>query len=292
MLINLDLAGAEWVVVAYLCRDEAMLDVVKSKKSPHVVTANRMFNVSEELILQEEALNKKASDPEVISANRQSLGLLDSTLPRTMSIRSAGKRNNHAGNYNIGYREFALHNEIPENEAKRQIRLYTQAYPGLPKWWKWTETKLRKDRVLENCFGRKVYFMGMMNDDTFKKGYAFVPQSTVADDCLTGMRLALEDESKIAMRADLLAQVHDSLLYQYPIDNFLDIAAFAVKVGRDYMRPILRYHGEEFQLDTDLKVGFNWTEMKELKLSDDVDAVAEQIREAADKLASAKRKAV
>jgi DNA polymerase I-like protein with 3'-5' exonuclease and polymerase domains len=283
VLLNFDLAGAEFVVVAYLCRDENMLDIVQRKKSPHVVTANRMFGVPEELILEEEKINGKISDPEVIAANRRTLGLSHPALPRTMSIRQGAKRNVHSGNYKIGPREFAIHNEIEEREAKTQINLYRRAYPKLPLWWNDTDNTIRKTRVLTNCFGRKCYFMGQIGEDTFKQAYAFVPQSTVADDCTQAMVKTFEDPRPY-MQAPLLAQVHDSLLYDYAPTNFLDMAAFAIQVGRDYMRPVLSYHGADFQLDTDLKVGFDWAHMLEIKLTDDVDALATKLSEAPDLL--------
>lgn len=291
MLLNFDLAGAEFVVVAHLCGDPTMLDIVHQKKSPHVVTANRMFGVDEPTILAEEKLNGKVSDPEVISANRRTLGLVQPNLPRTMSLRQAAKRNVHSGNYRIGYREFALHNEIEEREAKRFIALYTTAYPGLPKWWDATDATIRKTRTLTNCFGRKCYFMGQMGQDEFKKAYAFIPQSTVADNCLTAMVRVMEDDSPDVAPASLLAQVHDSLLYQYPSTDFAAMARFAIAVGRRYMRPVLRYNGAEFQLDTDLKVGLDWARMLEVKLTDDADDLAVRLEKAYALLRTAARAA-
>lgn len=285
MLLEFDLSGAEWVVVAYLCRDENMLNVVRSGKSPHVVTGALMSGVSEETVIAEEELNKKTHDPDEIAANRKSLPLDDATfLPRTMTIRSAGKRSNHACNYHVGYKVFALTNEMEEREAKKIVTLYSSAaYPGLQTWWAGTDEKIRKTRTLTNCFGRRVYLMGQINEDLFKQGYAFVPQSTVVDSCNQAMVRMFEDDTPDFGPSQLLAQVHDSLLTQYLSTDFRAMARYAIKLGRDYMRPILHY-GEDFQLNTDLKVGLSWGQLRKVELTDDEDALADKLHEAWDKL--------
>lgn len=292
MLLELDLAGAEWVVVAYLCKDPAMLDVVKSGKSPHVVTGARMSGVSEELVLQEEAINGKISDPEVISANRRSLDLAGATfLPRTMSIRQAAKRANHGLNYAEGYKTFALTNEMEEREAKRIVDLYNKrAYPNIPKWHAALDEQIRKTRTLTNFFQRKVYLMGQISSELYKQGYAFIPQSTVVDSCNQAMVKMTEDDSVDFRPAQLLAQVHDSLLTQYLSRDFNAMARYCIKLGRDYMRPVIDY-GDPFQLKTDLKVGFSWGKLKDVPLTDDPDALAVKLAETCDYLRSTKKAA-
>jgi hypothetical protein len=120
--------------------------------------------------------------------------------------------------------------------------------------------------------------MGQIGNDTFKQGYAFVPQSTVADACLNAMVLGLEDASPEFASAELLAQVHDSLLYQYHSPDFAAMARFAIRLGLDYLRPVIDY-GEPFRLDVEFKAGFSWAHLVEIPLTEDEDAVAEKLRE-------------
>lgn len=290
MFLNFDEAGAEWHVVAFLCRDPAMLEISRARRSPHVITAKRMFGLDEETILAEEKLNGKLNDPEAIATNRKSFDLSAAKfIPRTMSFRQAAKKSAHGLNYDEGPKVFALQNEIDERDAKRLIHLYKNvAYPGIPKWHASVDAQIRKTRVLENCFGRRCYFMGQINRDTFKQGYAFIPQSTVADACTDAMVKAFDDVSPEFAPAELLAQVHDSLLFQYLRRDFAAMARFAIRLGRDYMRPVLRYHDEEFQLDVELKVGLDWARMSEIKgfMEMDEETLAEKLREAYDTLRS------
>ena len=66
------------------------------------------------------------------------------------------------------------------------------------------------------------------------------------------MALWMEDESEDFFASQLLAQVHDSNLFDYHSVNFEAMARFAIKQGLTYMRPVLDY-GEPFQLDVTLK---------------------------------------
>jgi DNA polymerase I-like protein with 3'-5' exonuclease and polymerase domains len=283
MLINLDLAGAEWVVTAYLSRDPEMLKIAKSKESPHPVTGARISGVSKELVIKDDKVIGLLNDPaQIYSLRKQHLPeLLDTAtfLPRTMSIRQAAKKANHGLNYRLGYKTFALKNEMEERDAIKIVELYRRvAYPGLLKWYDRIDAKIRKDRTMENCFGRKLYFMGQIDDDTFREATAFVPQSTVVDIVNTAMPKLLNDDSKDFAPAKLLAQVHDSLLTDYVSTDFRAMARYAIKLALDYMSPTLDY-GEPFKLDTELKAGLDWGgTMKKIKLTNDEEYVAESLK--------------
>jgi DNA polymerase I-like protein with 3'-5' exonuclease and polymerase domains len=305
MFIDLDLSGAEWVVVAYLCRDENMLRVVKSGKSPHVVTGSLMTGVPEELVEKEEKLVKHLKDPLEIQAIRKAEIpeiFTAKFLPRTMSIRQAGKRGNHSSNYRITAPTFSLTQEIELADAKRIVESYTcqspshgqpghncgpLAYPRIRDWWDETDAKVKATRTLTNCFGQKVQFMGQINHDLFKQAYAFVPQSTVVAITNRAMPLILEDESPAFEPLHLVAQVHDSLLIDYLSDDCLAMATAVHKIAYDYMRPELNY-GEPFKLNVTGKVGFTWGSLKEIDLPDDVEAIARSLAKARE---SAKTKA-
>lgn len=281
MLLEFDIAGAEWVVVAYLSKDPTMLEVVKSGKSPHVVTATRMSSVTESMVKDEEKLNGKLRDPEIIAANRKSIpGLLDCAtfLPRSMSIRQAAKKANHGLNYDEGYLTFALSNEMDNSDSKKIVDLYkNRVYPFIPKWHKSIREELEKTRTLTNCFDRKCYFMGNIDNDMFKQGYAFKPQSTVFDISAKAMPRMMNDDSDDFALAKLYAQVHDSLLIDHVSKDFQQIARFAIKLGIEYMRPTLNY-GEDFVLGTTMKAGFDWGHLHEIEnFTTDVDKLAVEL---------------
>jgi hypothetical protein len=275
MLLEFDLSGAEWVVVAYKSGDANMIGVVESGKSPHVVTGSLISGIPEDLVEQENKIVGSKTDPDLIEELREQLPDLymfpKAFLPRTMSIRQAGKKSNHGLNYGMKYRKFALLNEIPEKDALIMCDAYsTIAYPKVENYWKETREQLKKDRTLTNCFGRKVKLRGEWGNDLFMEAYSYIPQSTVVDSVNQAMCEVYENEEPLFVPMELGAQVHDSLMLQYPVPvdsrGWDDMAAFCLRV-KEYMRPELEYSGYKFRLNSDLKVGISWGSMKEMKMN-------------------------
>lgn len=288
MLLEFDVAGAEWFVVAFLCRDPNMIGVYKSGKSPHIVTGARLSGLPEELVAADEKLVGKTIDEhEIFRLRREKLpAVLDATyLPRKLSIRQAAKKCNHALNYDESYLMFALMNEIDNAEANTLVNRYKNVvYPELPKWHASIRKQITDTRMLTNCFGQKFYFMGALDKDTFKAAYSCLPQSTVVTITNQAMSKIFLDESPDFAPAQQLAQVHDSLLFQYMNDDYEAAARFAVRVGTDYMAPTLNY-GEPFKLGITMKAAYkSWGKVEELgAVTPDVDLIAKRIRETVEK---------
>lgn len=285
LFIEFDLAGAEWVVVAYLSGDKNMIDVVESGKSPHVATACMISSVSEELVLADHKLlgsNTNAVDimalrveylPDLIDLHEKDAIF----LPRSMSLRQMGKKSNHGLNYGMKFRRAALEWEIMEADAAPIVDAYTSvAYPGIKEWWKATQAQMRKNRTLTNCFGRKVRLLGEMGSDLFDQAYSFVPQSTVVDICLQAMCSAFEDRSIEFVPWHLGAQVHDSLMIQVPTHDWLVVEAICTKIIK-HMSPELEYNGHKFILGVDMKIGLNWGDMRSVKRVEEIRAVYEEL---------------
>lgn len=287
ILIELDKAGAEWVIVAYLANDGNMLDVVQSGASPHTRTGSLMSRASEELVEHENKIIGQMTDPDIIRELRlehcHELIEGDYYLPRTMSIRQAGKKSNHGLNYDMKYRRFALENELPETEAKELVELYHSAYPGIRQnYHKYVRDRLNKDRTLINCFGRKRKFLGAWGTDLFDAAYAFIPQSSVYDCIRQGMHKTYWDRSKEFRPIQLLDEVHDSFKFQYPTHSLSDLAPVVIKIALDYLNPTLVYSAHEFQIGTTAKIGFNMGNMHEIELSKDVGRTRLSIEQALD----------
>jgi len=290
ILIEFDLAGAEWVVVAYLSGDKNMIGVVESRKSPHVATACMISSVSEELVLADHKLignNTNAGDIAAMRAEflPELIDLHDKDaifLPRSMSLRQMGKRSNHGLNYGMKFRRAALEWEIMEADAKPIVEAYSEiAYPGIKDFWANTRAQLKKDRTMTNCFGRKVKLMGEWGNDLFDQAYSFVPQSTVVDICLQAMCLVYEDRSMEFVDWHLGAQVHDSIMIQVPIHDWLVVEAICNKVIK-HMSPELEYNGYKFTLGVDMKIGLNWGDMRSVKKVENIREVyAELVASAA-----------
>ncbi len=263
---EVDKRQAEWVVVAYLTGDGNMLAAVQQGLDIHIHTAHLSYGVPKDILVQESKLIGMNSDTDTILELRSAdpeIAQYNMALPRSMSGRQGGKKSNHAFNYDESGHAWALRNSVPEAEGKRNYNLYHQSYPGIKIWYQSIQRQLQADRTLVNCFGRRYRFMGSMDIDMYKAAYSFLPQSTVVDSLNQGMVKIYNDPELCSTKGaniDILAQVHDSILMQVPIEVVRDEQRFVALRDRiyDYISPELTYGGRTFKIATDSKMGLNW----------------------------------
>jgi len=291
-IVSIDLAGAEWFVTGYLANEPNMIEVHKKGLSPHEQTGFLMTGVSHELIKKENKIfeDQDINDPtEIETYRREHFPELQNAqwLPRQSSIRQAAKKSNHGLNYGLEYKNFALHNEMQENEAKMLVNLYRKkAYSALPKWYESLKKELKDNkRVLTNCFGRKVRLLAPWNSRLFNQAFSFKPQSTIGD--IT--RQAVASIYKDNYPSEIIQQVHDSVVFQLPeTKDIKDNAAYIAKVAfsENHLRPRLHYSGHDFFIESDAKVGYSCGKRGQIavKLSEDVDLQTENLKEALEKL--------
>lgn len=254
LLVELDLAGAEWVITAHLSADPAMMQVFRNGQDPHVATACFMFDATADEVREDERLHEGSQD----------------------TLRQRGKRSNHSLNYGLGYKQYALRYGMPEPEGLRLRTLYhTKAYPrvsgGLWKrgaraqpedgYWPWVQDQVRRTGRLVDCFGECRDFYTTPGEELWLDAYAHLPQSTVAGIIRLGMAHVYRDER----HAELIAQDHDSITAQVPCAPEY-IRGFAERtIGA--LSPTLCYSGIEFTLGVDAKVGYCRNKLRMVKLS-------------------------
>lgn len=265
VLVEVDKRQAEWVIVAYFSNDANMIGAIVNGIDVHVHTAHLMFDVPHELVEYENKVIGHETNADRIRQMRLDDEYLSKvfveTWPRGMSLRQCGKKSNHGLNYDEGFMNFALLNEMEPREAKKIVNLYHEIYPGIRRSYETIKRQLQKDRTLTNCFGRKVRFMGEWGNDLWKSAYSMVPQSTVVDSLNEGMVYIYNDASiTVERNVDILSQVHDSILMQVPLSIAKDRKLFESYMEKvyNYTSPTLSYNGNDFKIATDAKIGFNW----------------------------------
>lgn len=282
LFLEFDKRQAEWVVSAYASGDPRMIQAIENGDDVHVTTAELITGVSKDLIVKDNKLIGSMTDrDEILRLRRNHLPEIFEAarfLPGMFSCRQGGKKSNHALNYKEGYVRFALENEIPETEARVIVNGYRNGYSHLPMWWERTEMDLRmNDRTLTNCFGQKRRFLDEWGHSMLGDAIAYVPQSTVVYVVNDGMINAYEDHQDFMYLIDLLCQVHDSILIQYPIKEFDKMLKMIQEIKR-LMDPEMEYSGRRFHIATDLKISaVNWADMREINLDAANDDVADQI---------------
>jgi DNA polymerase I-like protein with 3'-5' exonuclease and polymerase domains len=272
MFVEFDLSGAEWVIVAYLADDKNMIDVVESGRSPHVATGALISGAPEHLVIAEHDFLGSMTDPDglLMFRTNEMPELMHGGyfVPRSMTIRQAGKRSNHGLNYDMRYRRFALENEMPETDAKPICEKYhNDAYPGVRQVFHVDVINELKtnDRTLVNLFGDKVRLMEQGGPDLWDKAYSYKPQSTVAKIVTRAMVKAYNDNGPLMALAGLRANVHDSVLLNWPDDRSDELVPFAQQMV-EYMSYEFTVKGRRFTLGVDVKVGPNWGTMEKLRL--------------------------
>src|SRR3990167_3528248 len=256
VLIEFDKVQAEWIVVAYLANDANMIEVVEKKLDAHIKTAELMFGAPDALIKADDKLLKKITGKEnILAARKEHLPEILKCHPiETMSCRQIGKKCNHGLNYDLGYKGFALASDIEEVVAKRIVEMYHNAYPGIRNTYHWrVREQLGKDRTPTNSFGRKRIFMDRWGDTLFKAAYSLIPQSSVGDMVNISIAAIYKDKTSIMMKLQLLGQVHDSIVCQYPLDSLPDLY-YAIKIMKEYMDIPMTYNARTFIIPTDCKI--------------------------------------
>jgi DNA polymerase I-like protein with 3'-5' exonuclease and polymerase domains len=272
IFIEVDLRQAEWVVMAYCSQDSRMLEVVEEGLDPHTRTGELISRAPTELVLAESKLVGHETDPDQLNLLRRPLkddwDLGKYFLPRTASIRQAGKKSNHGLNYGLQYKNFALHNELLESDSKKIVTAYHNAYPGIHNYHKWVSEQLKKGRVLYTCFGEKYITHDQLTLETLMSAYSFQPQATVGRVTNIGLRRLFDAKDPPLRRIEPLANVHDSILNQGTFNNCKEFDICLSSIDRN-MEVELEYHGRKFMLQREFKVGRDWGHMIEVDILSD-----------------------
>lgn len=213
-LAEFDLSGADATIVAWEANDEILKEAFRTGKKIHLVNSRDMY--------PQETANM---DDEEIKAG--------SGVPG--SIYDKIKKCVHATNYGAQASTIASRHRMRLSVAEEFQERWFFLHPGIRNWQLRVERYLNglqcwkcdtftngastcpkchspSGRTISNKFGYRIVYFDFMND-LLKKALAWQPQSSVAINCNHGA-IALRDK---VPQAELLLQVHDSLVVQYPI---------------------------------------------------------------------------
>ena len=188
---------------------------------------------------------------------REDRKLADRNFYRNYSYRDMAKRGGHLSNYMGTAWTMARSLKIPIKLAETFQQSYATgndaAFPAFPRWWRWVAGELQTTQRLVTPYGRERHFFGRPNDDaTLREAIAYVPQSSTADRMNLGMWRIWHE---LGDRAFLLAQVHDSVVFQFRetedeqglIQRALELTRVPLSDGRRTM-----------VVGAEAKIGWNW----------------------------------
>lgn len=215
-LAEFDLSGADACVVAWEADDDMLKAAFRSGKKIHLVNTRTLFPYE----------TRNMSDDEIKAGSGIPGSYYDSI-----------KKGVHATNYGAEAQTLAYKLKWKISKAEEFQDRWFSVHPGIRNWqnrtdrymtglqcWKCNSFTNGKSvcttcnsltgRTVSNKFGYRIVYFDHMND-LKKKALAWTPQSTVAINCNKGA-IALRD-SESTKHVQLLLQVHDSLVVQYPI---------------------------------------------------------------------------
>lgn len=248
-LLELDLSQAEARAVAYYCGDDGMKSLFRDGTDVHLDRAIMILNV----------LGEKYTYDDFFSMYQES-------HPRAKQLRQAAKAVGvHATNYDIGSRTVIVslrhHGIYLSTKQEATLRFNThERFPGIRLYQAGVQQALRANRTLRTAKGMKRYFYSKLDNNTFRRAYAFLPQCTVAEITNDGI-IAMEAAIR-ALDGFVLLQVHDSVLLEVPERNLqaaYDIAVAAMTQSLE----IYPFFGpsDVMTIPVDVKVGTHWGEL-------------------------------
>jgi len=271
VLVQADQAGAEAMIVGYLCTQGNFRTLFLEGIKSHVFVAMRLFpdvwsaelgrSIDEfcEAPIHElkdikgwDELNSVIKDSDNWTADKRYYFMAKMVC--------------HASNYGMKaptFRTNILQKSqgaiaLESKEAKRFLSTYHKLFPEINQWHNETVERLKETRTLKNLFGYPRYFTGIIDESMYKEAYAFVPQSTVG--CITNLAFVeLQNRQDLQeLGVDVLQNNHDSVLLQCAPEHSEFVAQEAMKhLNREMISP----RGERFSMRSEAMIGDNWKEM-------------------------------
>jgi len=247
---TVDLSQAENRQVAYIGQVVKMIEAFETGKDVHRLTASMLFMKPYDEISDEPG-------SAIIGGGHH-------------SERFWGKKSNHSLNYDIGYKTFALVNEIQENQASWIIDHYHMGYPEIRNnFHAGVKRQLAKDRTLTNLMGRKTLFLDAWDDSLWKAGYSCIPQGTTGDIINERGLNYIYYNQDVFEPVELLTQTHDSISFQIPLSTSWEVHSTILNLIEGSLETPLEVHGRKFVIPADFVMGLNFckdngVELKEL----------------------------
>ncbi len=166
------------------------------------------------------------------------------------------KKIGHGTNYGGRPKTLATQAKVEPKLVEEFQTQYFRAFPAHLRWHDHVRRELITNGHLISLTGRKRWFFGKRDDDaTLREAIAYDPQGSLADILNRGML-------EVWRRGDcqLLMQVHDAILVQYPEKKEADVIPRILDALRIpfTLREEHKTGRRRFEIPYDVAVGWNW----------------------------------
>ena len=227
-LVSADYSQIELRLLAHVAGIEALKEAFRQGHDIHAMTASQVFGVP-----------MKGMDT---------------------AVRRRAKAINFGIIYGISAFGLARQLAIPREEAARYIEAYFERYPGIRDYMERTKAEARRRGFVTTLFGRKCHVRGINDKNQGIRGFAEraainAPiQGGAADIIKRAMTRLPPALARAKLKARMLLQVHDELVFEVPAAEADATAALAKKIMENAA------HLEGVPLVVDVGLGANWDE--------------------------------
>lgn len=145
----------------------------------------------------------------------------DATIDKNHWSYDPFKRIVHGTHYMGQARTMAVKTGFLIAEIDRIQKWYFGKCPEIKRWHEKIINQVNKYKYVENVFGRRIWFLGKISEETYRQAVACIPQSTVA--WIIDMGFVALDEliqtDPVYARGTINDQVHDSLVGCFPTEE-------------------------------------------------------------------------
>jgi DNA polymerase-1 len=178
-------------------------------------------------------------------------------------VRRRAKAINFGIIYGISAYGLAAQLGIDKNEAGAYIKKYFERFPGIRDYMDETREFCRANGYVLTLFGRKCHYPDIRNSNPSIR--AFNERAAInarlqgsAADIIRRAMIRIEPElAKAKLRAQMLLQVHDELIFEVPESEVQDTIPIVKSVMEDAPHPAVSLH---VPLQVDARAADNWDE--------------------------------
>lgn len=230
LLLSADYSQIELRIVAHMAQDEAMLAAFRAGEDVHATTAAAIYGVR-----------------------------LDAV---TKAMRRHAKAINFGLIYGMSVFGLTRTTELTLAEAETFVRTYFEKFPGVKKYLDGIRKLAAQQGYVETLLGRRRYFPALQSKANVqvknreeREAINAPVQGTAADIMKLAMLKVPPALKKAGLKAKMLLQVHDELVFECPRDEVQETA-------RLVQEAMANAYPLSIPLSTEARCGVNWGEMK------------------------------
>jgi DNA polymerase-1 len=203
-LLSADYSQIELRILAHVAKVDALKEAFRKGLDIHAMTASQVFGVPIE-----------GMDP---------------------AVRRSAKAINFGIIYGISPFGLARQIGVDAGAARAYIEAYFQRYPGIRSYMEETREQARAQGYVTTLFGRRVHIAGIADKSAAMRGFSEraainAPIQGSAADIIKRAMIRIEPAlAKAGLKARMLLQVHDELVFEVPQAEVEETAALVRKV--------------------------------------------------------------